>query len=424
MRYWRIILISVLAFAPIALFAVAPQYPNPLGCKIDTIPEFVKEIITIIVKVGIPIGTLFLRWAGFLFVTAQGNETKLSTAKNAFVWSCIGLGVLLGAWVFAVGVEGIIKDFGKGGGGSAIDSGCKGGGEPPPTDLTLPSVVEHVLFGEKSLHAGLGTIFVSGSSCSSSGNGFNPNDVMADYGLDPDDPRLFEKSLKILHDDAIQKAAEQAYLFVRFGSGGGALLHTASGNASSVEFPPVKTIEDVIITPSLSGVSSINLMHTHPTALFNGSIPPSLPDLQGAYVISNIEPATTYSSNVADLNGVWTFSVSPGSGVGKAVQGIIDNSAAIYASPEAKSYMDAHGLNACSDPGMVFSVLQDILNGSAGTAAQDLAKNLVTAALPLQPFVDMDAKLPGASNSEWAAIMAQRLELEQSMGVSLKYDSM
>lgn len=124
MKHWRIITASIVAFAPIAIVAAFTQYENPLGCKIVTIAEFVKAVITIIVKIGIPLGAIFLIWAGFLFLTAQGDEGKLATAKKTFIWSCIGLGVLLGAWVFAVGVEGIIKNMSAGGGGGGGGGGC------------------------------------------------------------------------------------------------------------------------------------------------------------------------------------------------------------------------------------------------------------------------------------------------------------
>lgn len=126
MKYWKIFAVPASVFAPLALFAAMAQYENPLGCNITSIPEFIKEILTIIAKIGIPIGAIFLIWSGFLFVTAQGNETKLATAKKTFVWTCVGLGVLLGAWTLAVAVEGTIKSLGGGpvGGDTSTDSGC------------------------------------------------------------------------------------------------------------------------------------------------------------------------------------------------------------------------------------------------------------------------------------------------------------
>lgn len=38
---------------------------------------------------------IMLLWAGFLFVTAQGDPTKISTAKKAVVWAIVGIAVAL-----------------------------------------------------------------------------------------------------------------------------------------------------------------------------------------------------------------------------------------------------------------------------------------------------------------------------------------
>lgn len=150
MRYWRVIMGTLLVFAPLALFAAMAQYENPLGCELDTIPEFVKAVLTIVAKVGIPIGTMFLVWAGFLFITAQGDEGKLATAKKTFVWSCIGLGVLLGAWTFAVGVEGIIKDLGIGGSDTTTDGGCNDEGTGNE-DYAIPEIPKHPMLEHETI---------------------------------------------------------------------------------------------------------------------------------------------------------------------------------------------------------------------------------------------------------------------------------
>ncbi len=56
-------------------------------------------------KVVLPIGgvlcVLGFIYAGFLYVTARGNPTKISTAHNALLYSAIGTAILLGSWVIA-----------------------------------------------------------------------------------------------------------------------------------------------------------------------------------------------------------------------------------------------------------------------------------------------------------------------------------
>jgi uncharacterized MnhB-related membrane protein len=52
---------------------------------------------------------LAIIYAGFLFVTASGNETKLETAKRALTYALIGTAILLGSVVIAKGIEATIK---------------------------------------------------------------------------------------------------------------------------------------------------------------------------------------------------------------------------------------------------------------------------------------------------------------------------
>ena len=73
---------------------------NPLksGMGIgDLVVYLVKDILVGLVA---PIViTLALLWSGFLFVTAQGNEGKLETAKRNFLYVIVGGVLLLGAYV-------------------------------------------------------------------------------------------------------------------------------------------------------------------------------------------------------------------------------------------------------------------------------------------------------------------------------------
>jgi len=61
-----------------------------------------KKIINeIILPIGGVLAVLAFIYSGFLFVTAQGKETQLATARKALLYTAIGTAVLLGAWVLA-----------------------------------------------------------------------------------------------------------------------------------------------------------------------------------------------------------------------------------------------------------------------------------------------------------------------------------
>lgn len=57
----------------------------------------ISAVLDFIVKIGAVIVVFFIIYAGFLFVTAQGSEDKISKAKTTFLWTIIGSLVLLGA---------------------------------------------------------------------------------------------------------------------------------------------------------------------------------------------------------------------------------------------------------------------------------------------------------------------------------------
>jgi hypothetical protein len=55
------------------------------------------KIIEIILVFAVPIIVFFIIYAGFLFVTARGNENQIGTARTALTWAVIGGVIVLGA---------------------------------------------------------------------------------------------------------------------------------------------------------------------------------------------------------------------------------------------------------------------------------------------------------------------------------------
>lgn len=84
---------------------------NPLGDSIKDIPSFIRALINIVLTIGVPIVVLAIIYAGFLFVTAQGNEEKLKTAKKTFMYTIIGAAILLGAFVIANAIRGTVEEI-------------------------------------------------------------------------------------------------------------------------------------------------------------------------------------------------------------------------------------------------------------------------------------------------------------------------
>lgn len=80
--------------------ASAEPYPNPLG-DVNTIPDFLSLVLQGLSMLLLPLVVIFIIYAGYLFVTAQGEERKIQKARTALLWTLIGAGVILGAQIMA-----------------------------------------------------------------------------------------------------------------------------------------------------------------------------------------------------------------------------------------------------------------------------------------------------------------------------------
>lgn len=82
---------------------------NPL--QTQSVSEFIASALKVLVVVALPIITLFIVVAGFMFVFARGNESKLEHAKLNFVYVIIGAILILGAWVIATLIGGTVSQL-------------------------------------------------------------------------------------------------------------------------------------------------------------------------------------------------------------------------------------------------------------------------------------------------------------------------
>ena len=76
---------------------------NPIN--VDSISGLVEKVLGIIIKIGVPVISLAIIYSGFLFISARGNPHKLEEAKSRFVYTLVGAGILLGAWLIATIIE-------------------------------------------------------------------------------------------------------------------------------------------------------------------------------------------------------------------------------------------------------------------------------------------------------------------------------
>ncbi|MEK7514588.1 MAG: hypothetical protein AAB587_02090 [Patescibacteria group bacterium] len=99
-----------LTLPAVALAQVRIQ--NPLRSGVDSLGAFVQVLTNdIVLPVGSVIVVLMIIYSGFLFVTAQGNPTKIETARSAFFWSAVGALVLLGSWSIAQVIKNTVNQI-------------------------------------------------------------------------------------------------------------------------------------------------------------------------------------------------------------------------------------------------------------------------------------------------------------------------
>jgi len=75
------------------------QLQNPL--RMNDLVSVIVAIADILLILAVPIIIIFIVYAGFLYVTAQGNTTKIQDAHRALLYALIGGAIILGAKVIS-----------------------------------------------------------------------------------------------------------------------------------------------------------------------------------------------------------------------------------------------------------------------------------------------------------------------------------
>lgn len=122
-KTFSLLLVLAILILPTVLFAQGMTPPPPtggttqIGVKIENpfnggndvmslIRAILSQIVMPIAAVGV---VVWIVWAGFQFVLAQGNTTKITAAKNNLLWSLVGAGLLLGAAGISLVVENTVR---------------------------------------------------------------------------------------------------------------------------------------------------------------------------------------------------------------------------------------------------------------------------------------------------------------------------
>lgn len=92
--------VSLSFFIPLFIFAT-PTIQNPLGVNNTSVEKILLKVMNIVATIGAIVVVFFIIYSGFNFVTAGGDEGKVTKAKEMFFATVIGGAILLGADVIA-----------------------------------------------------------------------------------------------------------------------------------------------------------------------------------------------------------------------------------------------------------------------------------------------------------------------------------
>ena len=90
--------------------AETKTFDNPIGA-FSSIPEMLNAIVNILLVFAVPIIMFFLIFAGFSYVTAQGNPEKIKTASRSLLYAIIGGVIILGAFAISAIIQSIVNAF-------------------------------------------------------------------------------------------------------------------------------------------------------------------------------------------------------------------------------------------------------------------------------------------------------------------------
>jgi len=114
-RFFTHLFLGLFFAAPIAFAADLPTpttlVSNPVPGAGSTLEDFVYLLIDIIQWVALPLLALALIRAGFMLVSAGGDEKQITSGKLWVVWTLVGAAIVLGARVVANVVFGTASLF-------------------------------------------------------------------------------------------------------------------------------------------------------------------------------------------------------------------------------------------------------------------------------------------------------------------------
>ena len=98
-------------FALAQMSGPSTRLQNPL--KADNLDQLVSQGMNIVIYLGAIIAVLAIIWVGFMYVQAMGKPEKIKEAHRAFLYTVIGIAILVGAQVITTIITSTINEIRK-----------------------------------------------------------------------------------------------------------------------------------------------------------------------------------------------------------------------------------------------------------------------------------------------------------------------
>jgi len=113
----KLLVTGAIYLSPLMAFAQIPDISdNTIGTTelkdtydLQRLLDTGNSLVTIFVSIIITLSVLFIIWGGFSFITAGGDETKLTTARNRVLYGVIGIAIIILAGAIFAFVASILK---------------------------------------------------------------------------------------------------------------------------------------------------------------------------------------------------------------------------------------------------------------------------------------------------------------------------
>lgn len=102
--------VAAVCWIPIAAQAqLSYSLNNPL--QFSTLEGLIVGVLNVLLIIAVPIIVFFIIFAGFSYVTAQGNPEKIKQASRSLTYAIIGGVLILGAVAISEIIQNIVEAF-------------------------------------------------------------------------------------------------------------------------------------------------------------------------------------------------------------------------------------------------------------------------------------------------------------------------